>query len=359
MAIYFSSILLVFSLIGIEFVTSQNSTDCSPCGNIRSCCPENHERCRIDKYGSEYCECLGGYAIVWSHAEDGCIAVTALWAEITFSSEYLETYGNANSADYKRLQADIASLVGASLDLSEVMNSTYAHVKYVNSIVRSLINRIDDVRTINQTNITAEVFVKFELAEFENFEPANLEMILDTELNKLETYTKAASSIITSPDQFTDVVCKDLDLCDVRYPSLNYCHENAECTSDGAHWFQCTCPEGTIDESIVPGVDDGEVCVIIECPADAQEYYCLNGGTCVADELDSWYCDCPKWWGANRCQFDIKLLVLILSAAVAVFLLILGLSCWCIIREDRKATTERAGDSWGVPNLGYDTERSS
>ncbi|XP_011634416.1 uncharacterized protein LOC105425375 isoform X2 [Pogonomyrmex barbatus] len=114
--------------------------------------------------------------------------------------------------------------------------------------------------------------------------------------------------------------------------------------------YQCSCKEGWADLSENPAYP-GRICS--QAPLGCAG--CNNKGHCVTNSLGQEVCECFPWHSGQRCQVNLKVLLIALVTSGAILLGLLaicvGMTCFRHPRHDRKTGDRRAM----IPGTGGDT----
>ncbi|XP_023288060.1 uncharacterized protein LOC105697488 [Orussus abietinus] len=233
-------------------------------------------------------------------------------------------------------------------------DSTSAAYKRLTGPVKDALDR-----TLMQSDLR-DLYRGLNIAGF-NPSPATVDFHLQLSENANETRLKEVLRKYLVSSNFslggTEVFAsKDLDLIDARdFDECSTeeggphhdCSPNAACFNIRGS-YQCSCREGWADLSENPAYP-GRVCS--QAPLGCAG--CNNKGHCVTNTNGQEVCECFPWHSGQRCQVNLKVLLiaLVTTGAILLSLLMVCVGMACFRRPGRRSGDRRAM----IPGTGGDT----
>ncbi|XP_076544670.1 uncharacterized protein LOC117601274 isoform X1 [Osmia lignaria lignaria] len=228
---------------------------------------------------------------------------------------------------------------------------------------RRLLGPIKDAldRTLMQSDLR-DIYRGLEIAGFTP-DPTKVEFHVQLSDNANETrlkevlrkylinsnYSLGGTEVYASKN--LDVIdATDFDECTTEEGGPHHdCSQNAACFNLRGS-YQCSCKEGWADLSENPTYP-GRVCsqAPLGCPS------CNNKGHCVTNTNGQEVCECFPWHSGQRCQVNLKVLLiaLVTTGAILLGLLAVCVSMACFRQPNRR---RRTGDRRAmIPGTGGDT----
>ncbi|MPC31900.1 Nidogen-2 [Portunus trituberculatus] len=155
----------------------------------------------------------------------------------------------------------------------------------------------------------------------------------------LETALKESNYSLGGTGLFTSraaaiLASEDFNECIVE--GHNDCSPNANCFNTPGSYL-CACKDGFKDISDVPGRECAEQCA-----------QCNFQGECVTEPDGSVGCRCLQWFSGNRCQLNLRVMLIALVTVGALLILLLLLCVvLCCLRARRNAQ-DKLAQVWGL-----------
>ncbi|XP_070537209.1 mucin-4-like [Ptychodera flava] len=313
--------------------SSGSCQDIDECAESTNICNDTLQQC-VNTYGSYECQCQPGYFNA-SQTNATCSYARAFSLEFTIleindiEAVFKEEMADTTSSEYSRLGNKIKETLRYVFLRSPITKQDYYGVGNLQfedgSIVVRLVSYHSEVSTYGADILTA-ILLSFE-----------------------DTYgeIKITSGSLSLVIQSASVLFQDYNEC--ADADSNDCSVNATCLNTNGS-FTCQCNEQFIDTS---ESKPGRVCEGI-CP----DNYCMNGGTCLGNTLQTIYCKCLPGYSGDRCNvtvietttadedldttekdddiLDVVAIVVGTTAAVLCAALTVGLAFYCKYRYKRR-----------------------
>ena len=75
---------------------------------------------------------------------------------------------------------------------------------------------------------------------------------------------------------------------------------------------------------------------------------CSYSGECYTDEHGEPACRCHRWYAGQRCQVNLRVLLIALASAGALLAALLCVCCYFCCRRRRPLAAPPLGENWGL-----------
>ncbi|XP_031622418.1 uncharacterized protein LOC116340210 isoform X2 [Contarinia nasturtii] len=320
-------------------VTTQ--PECQP-----DCKAVNNEICQITGDLAR-CVCRPGFARMFldrpckpTYTYTLHLAVSQLQSQ---SLKYEDALRNPSSPKYSHLMQVVHDAIDRMVMQSELRDIYHGvHVAGFNNITRA-----NSTQT-GSSKMSAEPFAapmrgvetEFHLQLSDNSK--NEEQIMDVFKKYLQknNYNLGGTNLFSSQSLIDQLRANDFDECmNAKYHD---CSENAYCFNLRGT-YTCSCKEGFVDMSENP-LYPGRVCSAEMMGCDRCNYH----GSCLEqidddNEMHEMVCDCFQWYAGEKCQYNLKVLLVGLIALggvlFALLLICIILTCWKHSRPNGRRRT--------------------
>ncbi|XP_050740540.1 uncharacterized protein LOC127010435 isoform X2 [Eriocheir sinensis] len=190
--------------------------------------------------------------------------------------------------------------------------------------------------------LVADIKVEFlrdtEEAEESDLDEARVRQALDSVLRS-SNYSLGGTGLFTSR---AEAVLASEDFNECIFEDHNDCSINANCFNTPGSYL-CACRDGFKDISDLPGR---------ECAVQTERCaQCNFQGECVIESDGSVGCQCLQWFSGNRCQLNLRvmLIALVTVGSLLILLLLLCLALCCM--RARRNTRDKLAQVPGAPTF--------
>ncbi|KAF0312542.1 Protocadherin Fat 4 [Amphibalanus amphitrite] len=292
----------------------------------RQCQAAINEVCR--KMGGEHrCLCRPGF----SRARDSDACEPSLTYQVRMlldrvndiPLQYRRPFAEPASPEYRQLAELAAGGLRQSLSSSGPLASRL-HGATLMEFKRAA--DLPGVAPSRPQALMADVMVQITDRESKSLDKDGLQVIVEESLRR-SNYSLSDRQVVVSP-LHGDVTVIDFDEC--QNPDYNDCHEGAFCFNLVGS-FTCSCRDGLVDTG-VPSLP-GRSCTgeYSGCPE------CSYSGECYTEPSGEPACRCHRWYAGQRCQVNLRVLLIALASAGALLAALLCVCCYfCCRRRGRR-----------------------
>ncbi|XP_043240441.1 uncharacterized protein LOC122390995 [Amphibalanus amphitrite] len=292
----------------------------------RQCQAAINEVCR--KMGGEHrCLCRPGF----SRARDSDACEPSLTYQVRMlldrvndiPLQYRRPFAEPASPEYRQLAELAAGGLRESLSSSGPLASRL-HGATLMEFKRAA--DLPGVAPSRPQALMADVMVQITDRESKSLDKDGLQVIVEESLRR-SNYSLSDRQVVVSP-LHGDVTVIDFDEC--QNSDYNDCHEGAFCFNLVGS-FTCSCRDGLVDTG-VPSLP-GRSCTgeYSGCPE------CSYSGECYTEPSGEPACRCHRWYAGQRCQVNLRVLLIALASAGALLAALLCVCCYfCCRRRGRR-----------------------